>query len=343
MFKKIYESIKNYIIENYRELILLVGFYIFLTYPLPYFILVSGGTTDVSDHVEIADSYGQKGSFNLAYVNELRGTIPTVLLSHIIPDWTLYSLDDYAIDDQENVSDVNMRDQLSLQESLQNATKVAYEAAKRDFNIQKTNYYIYYVVDFVKEYADIRVGDKLLSYDGIAIENIDDYRAYVSQKEVDDEIILKMERNGREREVKLRVYEEDSQKYTGISVFSLYDYTTDPAIKFHFGNSESGSSGGLTLALAIYNKLTQEDLTNGLKIVGTGTIEKDGTVGEIGGVEYKLKGAVKSKADVFVVPTGENYDDAKKLKEKNHYDIALIEATTFEETLSKLQNYTRSN
>ena len=29
------------------------------------------------------------------------------------------------------------------------------------------------------------------------------------------------------------------------------------------------------------------------KIVGTGTIEEDGSVGEIGGVKYKLSGAVK--------------------------------------------------
>ena len=35
------------------------------------------------------------------------------------------------------------------------------------------------------------------------------------------------------------------------------------------------------LTLAIYDKLTKGDLTNGLKIVGTGTISSDGTVGEM--------------------------------------------------------------
>ena len=63
------------------------------------------------------------------------------------------------------------------------------------------------------------------------------------------------------------------------------------------------------------NNLTEEDITKGKKIVGTGTIEEDGSVGSIGGVKYKLNGAVRQKADIFLVPAGENYEEA--LKEAN--------------------------
>lgn len=51
--------------------------------------------------------------------------------------------------------------------------------------------------------------------------------------------------------------------------------------------------------LEIYNSLTDDDLTKGYKIVGTGTIDMEGNVGMIGGVKYKLKGAIKKKADIF--------------------------------------------
>ena len=37
------------------------------------------------------------------------------------------------------------------------------------------------------------------------------------------------------------------------------------------------------------NSLVEEDITHGLKIVGTGTIDYDGNVGSIGGVEYNIK------------------------------------------------------
>jgi len=43
----------------------------------------------------------------------------------------------------------------------------------------------------------------------------------------------------------------------------------------------------------------------------------DGTIGEIGGIEHKILGASKDKADVFLAPSGKNYKDAKKyIKEK---------------------------
>ena len=342
MLKKIYETIKKYISENHRELILILSFYVVMTYPLPYYILVSGGTIDVSNRVEIVDEYSQKGSFSLAYVNELKGTLPTVLLSNVMPNWTLYKESDYVIDETENSSDIGERNRLSLIESQQYSAKVAYNAAKKKFDIKNNSYYIFYIYDFVKEYSSLRVGDKLISFDNNKIEDIEAYRTYVKNKKVGDEIDLVYLHNGKEKTTKLKVYEEDGENYTGIMISTIYDYETDPKIEFKFSKNESGSSGGLTLALAIYNKLTKEDITNGLKIVGTGTIEENGTVGQIGGVEYKLKGAVKAKADVFIVPSGSNYKEAKKLVKKNKYKIKLIEATTFEETLERLRDYTKN-
>ena len=70
--------------------------------------------------------------------------------------------------------------------------------------------------------------------------------------------------------------------------------------------------------MEIYNQITDNDITNGLKIMGTGTISKDGKVGEIGGVKYKLLGAVKNKADVFICPK-ENYEEAKKVRDERNY------------------------
>ena len=54
------------------------------------------------------------------------------------------------------------------------------------------------------------------------------------------------------------------------------------------------------LALQIYNKLTKKDITKGRNIVGTGTIDKDGRVGDIGGIKYKLRGAVKKRANILI-------------------------------------------
>ena len=110
-------------------------------------------------------------------------------------------------------------------------------------------------------------------------------------------------------------------------------------VRLDFKGNESGPSGGLMLTIAIYDKLVSKDLTNGLKIVGTGTIDYDGNVGQIDGVAYKLKGAVKKGADIFIAPTGENYQECVKLKKKKGYKIDIIEAKTFEQVIRQLENY----
>ena len=105
-----------------------------------------------------------------------------------------------------------------------------------------------------------------------------------------------------------------------------------------FKESESGSSGGLMLTLTIYSYLNKIDLTGGKTIVGTGTIDENGNVGEISGIKYKLMGAVKEKADIFLVPQGKNYREARDLKNEKDYDIDIVPIETFDDALKYLEN-----
>ncbi|WP_424642199.1 S16 family serine protease [Embleya sp. AB8] len=66
-----------------------------------------------------------------------------------------------------------------------------------------------------------------------------------------------------------------------------------------------GPSAGLFFALGIVDKLTEGGLTGGRTIAGTGAIDGDGKVGEIGGLPMKLLAAKRAGATVFVLPKGE--------------------------------------
>jgi PDZ domain-containing protein len=70
-----------------------------------------------------------------------------------------------------------------------------------------------------------------------------------------------------------------------------------------------GPSAGLMFTLTVYNLLTLEDLTGGRTIAGTGTINLDGTVGPIGGVQQKVAGedaqAVARRISVVEVATAQ--------------------------------------
>jgi PDZ domain-containing protein len=76
---------------------------------------------------------------------------------------------------------------------------------------------------------------------------------------------------------------------------------TSRQIKFDIPNT-GGPSGGLIFALGIIEKLDSAQLVNGRLIAGTGTINKQGEVGPIGGIEDKLIGAKRAGATLFLAP-----------------------------------------
>jgi PDZ domain-containing protein len=92
-----------------------------------------------------------------------------------------------------------------------------------------------------------------------------------------------------------------------------------------------GPSAGLAFALDIYDELG-EDIDRGRRIVVTGTLDLDGRVGPIGGIEQKTLGARLVDADVFLVPDL-NAEAARRGAED---DVQVIPVSTFQEALSAL-------
>ncbi len=96
-----------------------------------------------------------------------------------------------------------------------------------------------------------------------------------------------------------------------------------------------GPSAGLMMALNVYNSLTEEDLTKGIKVAGTGTIEIDGSVGPVGGVKQKVIAAKKANSSLILVPTA-NFDDAKSYIDEN---TTIVAVDTFIEALDVIFEY----
>ena len=90
------------------------------------------------------------------------------------------------------------------------------------------------------------------------------------------------------------------------------------------------------MALNIYNALVEEDITGGKKIAGTGTIDENGNVGEISGIVHKIRGA-ENNADIFLAPSGENYEEALRVVQDEKLNIQLIEVSTLEEAIQKIK------
>jgi PDZ domain-containing protein len=93
-----------------------------------------------------------------------------------------------------------------------------------------------------------------------------------------------------------------------------------------------GPSAGMMFSLQIIDQLTDEELTDGERIAGTGTISRDGTVGGIGGVHQKVHGAIDSGALAVLVPAS-NYPDAV---EAAGDDIEVVRVETIDDALDYL-------
>lgn len=322
---------KQFIKENYKFLLLILLIVLFFNVKVPYYIMAPGGTINITDRVEMEGYQNKDGSLNMLYVSEYEGTAATLLVAKL-KSWDIEKNEERQISD-ESISDIEKRNKIMRDNSLDIATMVAYTEAGKEITIKdKKN-----VVIGVTKDNGLEVGDVILKTDGQECDDIKEIKKIISSKEVGDTITFKVLRNNKEEEIKSKILLEDNTKIIGVVIITEYDYDIDPEINVKFKKTESGASGGLMLTLTIYNAISDEDIIKGRNIAGTGTISPDGTVGEIDGIKYKIMGAAQDKMDIVFVPSA-NYDEAIKTKEKYNYDINIIKVDTFDEAVEYLKN-----
>lgn len=334
VLKKGFKEVKNFIVEEYKFLLCLAIFYIVCTWPVNYYIIVGGGISDVSERVVVEDGYNSEGSFNLSYVSELKGTVLSYALSYVIPSWDRESMDDYKYSETDSYEDIEFRGEIDLKTTNNSAIKAAYDLAGK--KAEEISSKIYIIATFDEYQTDLNIGDELISVDGKKFKKTTEYSEYIQKFEEGDIVAVKVVRDGKEKEIKCKIYEDEGRKIFGVALQVAKEYETDPDVEITFKSSESGPSGGLITTLEIYNRLVKEDITQSLKIAGTGTVDEEGNVGIIGGVRYKLIGAAAGDADIFLVPNGSNYNEAIKVKKEKNLDIEIIGVSTVEEAIEKI-------
>ena len=320
MFTKFYEKLKEFIKDNYKFLITLLIINLLFWIELPYVIYTPGGAINLKGRINVENEYKYDGKLQMAYVKMVKGSIPFLVASYIIPDWDITPKDEIKLEN-ETMRDMVKKDKLALQESIDNATISAFKLLNEEINITNIHNIVTYITKEAK--TDLKLYDEIISVNNININSLSEYKSIVDSSKVGDTLKLKVLRNNKEKEVNITIYNTQYGLKTGISMITTYDYDTKRKVKIKNRASESGPSGGMMLALGIYNSLVEYDITNGKNIVGTGTIDVDGNIGPIGGVKYKLIGAVKNNADIFICPK-ENYKEAKRIAKEKNYDIIII-------------------
>jgi PDZ domain-containing protein len=219
----------------------------------------------------------------LAWIDESQAVVPIELL---FPK-------DRTVEQVTSESSAMM--EVSQQDSIAAAlTYLGYETPRK--------VYIAEVLADAAASGKLVAADFLVSLDGEAITDIEQLKSIVTAWDESQPIEVVVERKGSQvTEMVSPIKDSEGNFRMGIVIGYKYEFPIE--VNLELGDV-GGPSGGMMFALGIIDRLTAEDLTGGLHIAGTGTINQAGEVGPIGGVVQKLYGASRSGATVFLAPAG---------------------------------------
>lgn len=326
------EKIKKLIKNNYKTIIFFIILGFLYTYKLDYLVYTYGKPIDLDKKISVENSYETYGKMYLTYVEARGGLIPVLLLAKLLPSWDIVPLDNMQIQ-TESEEEIMTRNRLDLELVNDYAIKNAFEMANIPYEEENKEVVIYYVFDEAD--TTLQVGDYVKKINNVIINSEKDFVDNVNKYNEGDILNIEVIRSGKTINTIGEVLLVDNTKIIGVYLRTKVSVKPSIEVDIDIDSSEGGPSGGLMSALYIYNKIIKEDITHGKKIAGTGTITYEGEVGAIGGVKYKLKGAVKSGADIFIVPT-DNLEEVNNLVKENNYNITIIDGSTFEEVIKKL-------
>ena len=326
-----------------------------------YEITSPGQINQVQNVISIENPYESKGTFNTTsvYVNE-----KCTLLQYFL---SFFSKTVIVEPVSEIVDGTSIRNSQSgtiqKNNSINNSIICAYSKANFDIEYKYVGVIVHTLA--IDATSDLQVGDIISAVAGKEFASMDEFYSLYNAARRSELFFdvktgvcnLPLTVNGQEKIVSTDIIDYSSNG-TPYPVFGFYIYdqyeiidnSTGPKYTIEKTNT-GGPSGGLMQTLAVYDSLTPGDLTNGLTIAGTGTINVDGSVGAIGGMYSKIFTAYYSGCDIFFVPFYEseygetNYEEALRAYEVLGCpeDFIIVPVSTFNEAVDYLEKLGDTN
>ncbi|WP_019242421.1 MULTISPECIES: SepM family pheromone-processing serine protease [Bacillus] len=320
-------------------IILLGGYFI----PMPYYISKPGMAKELAPIIEVDGGKEEKGSLMLTTIQMGKANIFSYFISDFKDFWKVYPEEDIKIkgesDEEYEVRQLHMMD-----DSKEQAIMSAFKAANKPYEKIYKGIYVYQVVKGMPAEKKLHAGDRITKIDQQTIQSSDQFMKYVAKKKKGDLVNLEVMRDGKtlREDIELASIPDSGKIGIGIALVDDYDVKTNPKVSID-SSQIGGPSAGLMFSLEIYNQLVKEDITKGYKIAGTGTIDSEGHVGAIGGIDQKVVAADKNGAQIFFAPNengkkNSNYNVAKKAAEKIKTKMKIIPVDTMDDALEYLYN-----
>ncbi|BBI35747.1 YlbL family protein [Cohnella abietis] len=339
-------------IRRYRSALLIGFLFIVLVIayimPLPYMLYGPGSAEPVHPRVETGHKLNEKGALLFTTVSTYsKPNIFFIIYARLNPRMEVKSQEE-ATGGATNLSGYRNLLAWMRDSSEANALLAAYNVINKPIDVEEQGVIVYSLLPESKAQENgLQEGDIITQVDGKETKTAKVLSEYLSKKEPGDKVIVSGTRGDKPFKATIPLITLSSSNpaiasRTGIGFQNetVLKVTPPDPVKFDFSDT-GGPSAGLMMTLEIVAQLTNDDLTRGYRIAGTGTITADGTVGQIGGINYKLMAADKKKADYFLVPYDKNslanWNLAEKTVKELKLSPKLVKVSTLKEALDFLK------
>ena len=312
--------------------LLLVGLFI----PTDFSLIKPGEVRDLSKVVAVegADA-DDRGKFYLVTVTQQQARLWSLIYGYLHPHIEVrrYSA---VIPQGMDLRDYRRLLDQWMQESKDTASVIALRRAGYDVEIISEGAMVVGFLENSPSQGILQKGDIITAVDGKKMALTSEVISAVQNRRVGDPVQLTVRRGSEELNMTVTTGPlPDSPELPALGVYiTTVDWKPVLPLKVELETGMiGGPSAGLMFVLEILNQLLPEDLTAGKLIAGTGTMDLDENVGQIGGVYQKVIAAERAGAEYFFVPV-ENYEAAKAAAHK----ITLVPVTNLQEVLDFLDS-----
>jgi Lon-like protease len=323
--------------------LLLLGTSLVVAWPinLPYYSLSPGPAYNVDDFVSV-DTPADDGDLLFLTVSLDEVNVLEALAGWIDPRIDLRPRETIR---PSGVSQEELRRQnLALMDSSkENAVYVALTYLGYEVTYEEAGAEVNTVMEGTAADGVLEKGDVIVGVDGEQIANSSDLVALVSELPAGAGLTIEYRRpidaaNDEWEDMSVPItlgpHTDDADRgMIGVVVGNAGDAVFPLAVEIDSQNI-GGPSAGLMFTLEIIDLLTPGPLTKGARVAGTGTIDREGNVGAIGGIRQKVYGAIDAGAGYILVPAG-NYDDAVDAAGD---DITVVKVETFRDAIALFES-----
>ena len=224
-------------------------------------------------------------------------------------------------------------DQLEMTRSQQIAAAVALRALGYKVVARPTGALISDVASDAPAAGQLQPTDVVVAVDGQPVRTPNDLRRLIGSRRPGDTVLLTVRSARGLRQVTLKTIADPadaSHPIIGVIVGQSAEIRLPFPVRID-ARGVGGPSAGLAFALDVMEELGR-DVDHGYKVAATGELGLDGSVAPIGGVKQKTIGARKTKVDVFLVPAGENAQEARRYA----HGLRIVPVQSFRQALRAL-------